>query len=245
MTTRSISGTEVQVLPAAGYPRRFPLEGDRVVLEPVDPKHHAAELYTASHEDDKARRVWTYLPAGPFNDLSELRTWLQNCATALDHVFFALRDKASGRAGGMTSYLDIQPTMGVIEIGYIWFAPFIQRTPQATEAFFLMLCYAFDELGYRRMQWRCNALNETSRKAALRLGFTFEGIFYQHMIVKGRNRDTAWYSIVDHEWPRIKANFRTWLSPENFDQDGNQKQSLRVLNERVIVHSSPSPVLSD
>jgi RimJ/RimL family protein N-acetyltransferase len=130
----------------------------------------------------------------------------------------------------MATYFDIRPAMGSIEIGYIWFAPFLQRTPQATEALFLMLRHALDELKYRRMQWRCNALNEKSRAAALRLGFTFEGIFYQHMVVKGRNRDTAWYSILDHEWPRIRGNFERWLAPENFDERGRQIASLRRLN---------------
>lgn len=228
--TRSISGDEVKDLPSGKYPGGHTLERNLVVLEPLTAERHAAELYAVSHEDDEARRVWTYLPAGPFNDLTEFKAWVASCATASDHVFYALRDRASGRAGGMASYLDIQPKMGVIEIGYIWFAPFFQATRQATEALYLMLRHAFDDLRYRRMQWRCNALNEKSRQAALRLGFTYEGIFYQHMIVKGCNRDTAWYSIMDHEWPRIRTNFETWLSPDNFDEKGQQKQSLRVLN---------------
>jgi RimJ/RimL family protein N-acetyltransferase len=147
-----------------------------------------------------------------------------------DRLYFAFRDKATDRLGGMATYLDIRPNMGAIEVGYIWFAPFLQRTRHATEALFLLLSYAFDELGYRRMQWRCNALNDKSRAAALRLGFAFEGIFYQHMLVKGCNRDTAWYSILDHEWPRIRSNFERWLAPSNFDADGHQHLSLSHLN---------------
>jgi len=159
------------------------------------------------------------------------RQWETRMAKEADRLFFAVRDKHTGRLGGMAMYLDIRPSMGSIEIGYIWFAPFLQRTRQATEALYLMLRYAFDELNYRRMQWRCNALNEKSRVAALRLGFMFEGIFYQHMVVKGHNRDTAWYSILDYEWPRIRSNFEIWLAPSNFDLQGRQISSLRRLNE--------------
>jgi RimJ/RimL family protein N-acetyltransferase len=130
----------------------------------------------------------------------------------------------------MATYFEMRPAMGSIEVGYIWFAPFLQRTVQSTEALFLMLRYAFDELKYRRVQWRCNALNEKSRAAALRLGFTFEGIFYQHMVVKEHNRDTAWYSILDHEWLRIRSNFDRWLAPSNFNDRGRQLLSLTSLN---------------
>ena len=184
----------------------------------------------ASHESDEARRVWAYLPDGPFEDLASFDQWARRMAAEPDRLFFAFRDRHTGRLGGMATYFEIRPTMGSVEIGYIWFAPFLQRTRQATEALFLMLRYAFDELKYRRVQWRCNALNEQSRAAALRLGFTFEGIFYQHMVVKGRNRDTAWYSILDHEWPRIRSNFEHWLAPSNFDAEGRQIASLRRLN---------------
>src|SRR2546428_6637233 len=178
------------------------LEGKLVLLEPLDPIHHSEALYAASHESEAARRIWTYLPDGPFEDLVAFKEWAERMAKEPDRLFFAFRDKQTGRLGGMATYLDIRPAMGSIEIGYIWFAPFLQRTRQATEALFLMLQYAFDALKYRRMQWRCNALNEKSRAAAARLGFAFEGIFYQHMVVKGHNRDTAWFSIMDYEWPR-------------------------------------------
>jgi RimJ/RimL family protein N-acetyltransferase len=228
---RSVSGNKVETPPSGKAPERRILEGRLVVLEPMAPERHAEPLYLASHETAEAREIWSYLPDGPFEDLATFTAWLGAMVVAPDRAVFAFRDKTSGRAGGMATYLDIRPSHGSIEVGYIWFAPFLQRTPQATEALFLMLRYAFDELHYRRMQWRCNALNEKSRAAALRLGLTFEGIFYQHMVVKGSNRDTAWYSILDSEWPRIRANFEAWLARDNFDAQGRQKRSLRALNE--------------
>ncbi|HSD52826.1 MAG TPA: GNAT family protein [Burkholderiales bacterium] len=228
--TRTVSGERVSPLPAGKAPERRRLEGTLLLLEPLDPDRHSESLYAASHESDEASRVWTYLPDGPFEDLASFAQWVRRMAAEPDRLFFAFRDRHTGRLGGMATYIEIRPTMGSIEIGYIWFAPFLQRTRQATEALFLMLAYAFDELKYRRVQWRCNALNEKSRAAASRLGFTFEGVFYQHMVVKGRNRDTAWYSILDHEWPRIRSNFEHWLAPSNFDAEGRQIASLRRLN---------------
>lgn len=228
--TRNISGERVLALPSGSAPERRQLEGTLILLEPLDPDRHSEPLYSASHENDEARRVWTYLPDGPFADIASFDQWLKRMAVEPDRLFFAFRDKHTGRLGGMATYLDIRPAMGSIEIGYIWFAPFLQRTRQATEALFLMLQHAFDALKYRRMQWRCNALNEKSRAAALRLGFTYEGIFYQHMVVKGYNRDTAWYSILDYEWPRIRSNFELWLARSNFDERGHQISSLCHLN---------------
>ncbi len=148
-------------------------------------------------------------------------------------MFFAVRDEGSGRAGGVASYLNIHPQPGTIEIGHIWFGPALQRTPAATEALYLLLHHAFDDLGYRRLEWKCNALNAASRRAAVRLGFAFEGTFYQHQIVKGRNRDTTWFSILDGEWPPIRANFEAWLAPENFDEAGGQRASLGDLNRAL------------
>jgi RimJ/RimL family protein N-acetyltransferase len=229
--SRRISGDEVPVLPSGNAPERRPLDGNLVRLEPLDPDAHGEGLYAASHKDEEAKGVWTYLPDGPFEDLASFKQWVRRMVKEPDRLFYAFRDKQSERLGGMGTYLDIRPAMGSIEIGYIWFAPFLQRTRQATEALFLMLRYAFDELKYRRMQWRCNALNEKSRSAALRLGFTFEGIFYQHMVVKGHNRDTAWYSMLDCEWPRIRGNFEGWLAASNFGPQGRQITSLRRLNE--------------
>jgi RimJ/RimL family protein N-acetyltransferase len=227
---RSISGDRIAQLPSGKAPERRPLEGRLVIAEPVDLEQHAESLYLASHETAEARRIWEYLPDGPFDDFPGFKTWLSAMAGHPDRAVFVFRDRHSDRFAGIATYLDIRPSHGAIEVGYIWFAPFLQRTPAATEALFLMLRHAFDTLGYRRMQWRCNALNQKSRAAALRLGFTYEGIFYRHMVVKGHNRDTAWYSILEEEWPRIRANFETWLAPENFDGEGRQKQSLRTLN---------------
>src|SRR5215475_5075911 len=227
---RAISGERLSAPPSGKAPERRELDGTLVRLEPLNPDRHGKPLYEVSHETDEARRVWTYLPDGPFEDFVSFDQWLRRIGVAPDRLFFAFRDKHTGHLGGMATYLDIRPEMGSIEVGYIWFAPFLQRTRQATEALFLMLSYAFDELKYRRMQWRCNALNEKSRAAALRLGFTFEGIFYQHMVVKACNRNTAWYSILDHEWPRIRCNFQRWLAPSNFDAKGRQLSSLRSLN---------------
>lgn len=231
--TRNVSSEEVAILPSGRAPEKRPLDGALVLLEPLDHLRHSEALYAASHEDEEARRIWTFLPDGPFEDLASFRQWAARMVMEPDRLFFAIRDKRSDRLGGMAMYLDIRPSHGSLEMGYIWFAPFLQRTAQATEALFLMLRYAFDDLQYRRMQWRCNALNDRSRAAALRLGFTFEGIFYQHMVIKGRNRDTAWYSILDHEWPRIRANFDRWLAPANFDTQGRQLSSLRRLNEEA------------
>src|SRR5262245_27459419 len=227
---RSISGERVPTLPSGRVPERRELQGALVQLEPLDPVRHSHELFAVSHETDEARRVWTYLPDGPFDDFASFDQWLRRTVVERDGLCFAFRDKATDRLGGMATYLDIRPSMGAIEVGYIWFAPFLQRTRQATEALFVMFSYAFDELRYRRMQWRCNALNDKCRAAALRLGFTFEGIFYQHMVVKGCNRDTAWYSMLDHEWSRIRSNLERWLAPCNFDADGRQLSSLSHLN---------------
>ena len=230
---RHISGERVATLPSGEAPERRSIEGSLAVVEPLEPERHAEALYAASHETAEAKEVWTFLPDGPFEDLVSFTAWARTMAVAPDRAALTFRDKATGRAAGMGSYLDIRPSHGSIEMGYIWFAPWWQRTPQSTEALFLMLRYAFDDLQYRRMQWRCNALNERSRAAALRLGFTFEGIFYQHMVVKGHNRDTAWYSMLDSEWPRIRANFEAWFAPDNFDAQGRQRRSLRALNETV------------
>jgi RimJ/RimL family protein N-acetyltransferase len=228
--TRSISGEGVSALPSGKAPEHRRLEGALVALEPLAPDQHAKPLYAASHETGEAKRIWDYLPDGPFPDFAAFDQWARGMASAPERLCFAILDKRTGEPGGMASYLDIRPEAGSIEVGYIWFAPSWQRTRQSTEALFLLLSLAFDELGYRRMQWRCNALNERSRAAAARLGFTFEGIFYQHMVVKGRNRDTAWYSILDHEWPRLRRNFERWLAPSNFDAEGRQRSSLGALN---------------
>ena len=154
-------------------------------------------------------------------------------AAGEDPLFFAIRPRASDRVEGVASLMSIEPDHRSIEIGHIWLGPDLQRTPAATEALFLLIAHALDDLGYRRMEWKCNAANAASRAAACRLGFIHEGVFYQHRIVKGMNRDTAWFSILDHEWPALRANFETWLDPANFDEGGQQRQSLGDLNRAL------------
>jgi len=198
-------------------------------LEPLDAARHARDLFEVSHGSEAALRIWDYLPWGPWNSEEEYTTVLRQQSARHDQVYYAIRLSSGGKACGQTSFLDIQPEMGVIEIGSIWFGLTLQRTRSATESLYLMLRYGMDDLGYRRMQWRCNALNKASRAAARRLGFRFEGIFYNHMIFKGRNRDTAWYSILDDEWPEVGKIMEQWLAPSNFDQDGKAKSSLTAL----------------
>jgi RimJ/RimL family protein N-acetyltransferase len=203
-------------------PQKRTIDGNYVRLEPVDPARHAEDLFELSRGSPA---IWTYLGYGPFADLAGFRAWLAERAQQSDPLFVTIVDRQSGRASGMASYLRITPADGVIEIGHIWFVPAIQRTCQATEAIFLLMREAFT-LGYRRLEWKCNALNAASRRAALRFGFTFEGIFRQHMIIKGRNRDTAWFAMMDHEWPAVRAGFESWLAPENFDAAGRQRTKL-------------------
>jgi RimJ/RimL family protein N-acetyltransferase len=207
----------------ARLPQRVPLEGDAVVLEPVDPERHANDLFSAS---EGAPALWDYLAYGPFENQRVFTEWLKERAASDDPLFYAVIDRASRQARGMASLMRIVPEHGVIEIGHIWFAPALQRTRQATEAIYLLARHAFDELGYRRLEWKCDSLNLASRRAAERFGFVFEGVFRQHMVVKDRNRDTAWFSITDADWPSRRAAFEAWLSAENFDPDGRQRRSL-------------------
>ena len=204
------------------------IDGDLVRLEVLEPPRHAASLFTSSHVPG-AESLWEHLPYGPFAGQAEFATWLEQRAASTDPLFFAVVDWESMRALGMASFLRIEPDHGVIEIGHIWFAPELQRTRKATEAIFLLAKTAFDDLGYRRLEWKCDSLNLPSRRAADRFGFNFEGIFRQHMIVKGRNRDTAWFSMTDGEWPLRKAAFEAWLSAENFDETGRQRKALSEL----------------
>ncbi|HET7467679.1 MAG TPA: GNAT family protein [Candidatus Dormibacteraeota bacterium] len=202
-------------------------------LEPLDVERHGSDLQAAQAG---APEIWMYLPDGPFADEAAFRDWLVARAASSDPLFYAIIDRASGRALGMASYLRITPEHGVIEVGYIWYSPALQRTPAATETMYLMARHAFEDLGYRRYEWKCNALNEPSRRAALRLGFTYEGIFRQHMVVKDRNRDTAWYSMLDSEWPVAKAAFEAWLSPDNFDAEGRQLRGLADFRDQPHQH---------
>ena len=207
------SGERVDPLPPGLRPARDVLQGRYALLEPLDPRSHGEALYAASHADEAARRIWDYLPYGPFATEADFLGWLSDQSAAADPLFFAVRGQRTGRAGGMASYLNVHPTQGTIEIGHIWFGPALQRTLAATEAIYLLLRNASYDIGYRRMEWKCNTLNAASRRAAVCLGFTFEGISYQHMIVKSRNRDTACFSILHCESPAIRANFEAWLAP--------------------------------
>ena len=184
---------------------------------------HGADLQEAQ---SGAPEIWKYLPEGPFAGETDFRAWLVARAAAADPLFYAIVDRASGRATGMASFLRITPEHGVIEVGYIWYSLVLQRTPAATETMYLMARHVFEDLGYRRYEWKCNELNAPSRRAALRLGFTYEGVFRQHMVVKDQNRNTAWYSMLDSEWPAAKAAFESWLEPDNFDADGRQLRGL-------------------
>jgi RimJ/RimL family protein N-acetyltransferase len=208
---------------AARLPQRVPLDGATVVLQPIDPERHATDLFSSS---EGAPELWNHLGYGPFANQAEFTSWLNDRAATEDPLFYAIVDRAAGAARGMASFLRMEPQHGVIEIGHIWFAPTLQRTRQATEAIFVLARHAFDDLGYRRLEWKCDSLNAPSRKAAERFGFVFEGVFRQHMVVKGRNRDTAWYSMTDGEWPARRAAFEAWLAPDNFSADGAQRRSL-------------------
>jgi RimJ/RimL family protein N-acetyltransferase len=222
-------GPPVEPLPSGRAPGRAPLQGGYVRLEPVDVPAHAPSLYALSHAPPEDAALWTYLAYGPFADQDAFASWLAERVRSDDPLFFAIIELASGQASGMSSYLNIVPDMGCIEIGHIWFAPPLQKTRGATEAIFLMMRHVFDDLGYRRLEWKCNALNEASMRAARRFGFTYEGTFRQHMVVKGRNRDTAWFAMLDQEWPRTRAAFEHWLASKNFDADGRQRMSLAAL----------------
>jgi RimJ/RimL family protein N-acetyltransferase len=207
------------------YPKREALHGRFVVVRAPDADADAGPLYEVSRDP----AIWRYLPDGPYGSADALRDHLRVAQALDDPLLFTLARLPEGRPQGVATYLRITPQHGTIEIGHIWFGTPLQRTPAATEAIFLLLRHAFDDLGYRRMEWKCNALNEGSRRAAGRFGFRFEGVFRQHMVVKGRNRDTAWYAITDRDWPPVRAGFQAWLAEENFDSDGGQRRTLGEL----------------
>ncbi|MCU0648434.1 MAG: GNAT family N-acetyltransferase [Gemmatimonadaceae bacterium] len=215
-------------------PVRVTLDGRYCRLEPLDVERHAAALFAANALDVDGRN-WTYLFNGPFETFEPYREWVAQAAAGSDPLFFAIVDVRSGEAVGVASYLRIDPANGVIEVGHINYSPRLQRSPAATEAMYLMARHVFD-LGYRRYEWKCNALNAPSRRAAVRYGFSFEGIFRQAVIVKGRNRDTSWYAMLDADWPGIRAAFEQWLAPENFDAAGTQRVALGTLTARYLHH---------
>lgn len=213
-------------------PPREPLQGHWCRLDPLDPARHAAPLFAALAADAEGRG-WTWLPYGPFASLDAYRAWMQRTCTSADPLFLAITPRGATAPEGVASWLRIDPPNGSIEVGHILYAPSLQRTPAATEAMWLMMRRAF-ELGYRRYEWKCNALNAPSRAAAQRLGFSYEGLFRQAAVVKGRNRDTTWYSVLDGEWPALDAAFRRWLDPGNFDAQGRQRVRLSELTGPLL-----------
>jgi RimJ/RimL family protein N-acetyltransferase len=224
----------------APHPQPTVLAGRVVTLRPLDRAAHAEALYRATHGPEKDDQ-WRYMSEGPFSALADFEVFFDKSAGSTNPLFFAIVDNATGAAVGLASYLRIEPRHRVIEVGNIIFTPSLQRSNGATEAMYLMARHAFEDLGYRRYEWKCNALNQPSRRAALRLGFVFEGVFRQHMIIKGRNRDTAWFSMLDSEWPMRRANFERWLAPSNFDSAGRQVLSLSNLNANVAPKTSSAP----
>src|ERR1700686_4512443 len=217
-------------LPVPGWsprplPPRTPMVGRFCTVEPLDRERHAADLFAANAEDREGRN-WAYYPYGPFATLAEYRAWVDGACADPGRLFHAIRDNALGKAVGVAAYINAQPAVGVIEIGSITYSPRLQRRPAATEAMYLMMRRVFDELGYRRYEWKRDSLNLPSRAAAARLGFRYEGLFRQAMITRGNNRDTAWFAIIDREWPVLRAAFEGWLDPGNFDAAGWQLRNL-------------------
>ncbi len=212
-------------------PPRAPMQGRFCRLEPLDADRHAAELYEADRRDVDGRG-WTYMSVGPFASFADFRGWVATATASADPLHHAIIDLATGKAVGSASFMRIDPAPGVIEVGFIKLSPLAQRSTAATEAMALMMARAFDELGYRRYEWKCDDLNAASKAAALRLGFTYEGLFRNATVTKGRSRDTAWFSIIDSEWPALQRAFAAWLAPGNFDAEGQQREGLRVIVER-------------
>jgi RimJ/RimL family protein N-acetyltransferase len=210
----------------ASRPQRVRIEGAFVIIEPLNPAIHGDALWVGAGGVEN-QALWKYMHSGAFPDRAALDLYLQDKAASDDPLYFAIVDSSTGKAAGHASYMRIDPGQRVIEVGAILYAKALQRTRAATEAMYLMARYVFEDLGYRRYEWKCNVLNEPSMRAARRLGFTFEGVFRQHMIVKGRSRDTAWYAMLDREWPSRKKEFERWLASDNFDDAGRQRTRLR------------------
>ena len=218
-------GAAVKPLAHVDVPRQTDYEGKFIILLPINPQADAEELYRCTHGSDEKEQIWAYMSYGPFDNVHSMRRWLEVGAKSKDPLFFTVHHRESKRRVGMVSFLNIICDMRRLELGHIWYSLNAQRSNVNTESVYLMLCEAFDRLKYRRVEWKCDSLNEQSRSAALRLGFQFEGVFRQHMIVKGRNRDTAWYSILDNEWADLKKNMEMWLY-----HNPNQQLSLTTLN---------------
>ena len=225
-------GSPVRGWQACTFPPRSAMSGILCRVEILVPEKHAEELY-AAYVKQRHDQDWTYLPYGPFEHFDDYQSWLTKTCTGDDPLFHTIIETETNKAVGVASFLRIQPGIGVIEVGHIHFSPLLQKTPVATEAMFLMMSRVFDELGYRRYEWKCDALNAPSRKAAERIGFGFEGVFRQATLYKNRNRDTAWFGIIDKDWPILKKSFQTWLKPDNFDTQGRQKKSLQQIRENL------------
>ena len=228
MTSARTVGEKLEWTPAR-RPSRIALEGRYVVVRPVDAARDADHLFAESHPPLADVGLWTYMPTGPYRDAAALRGALEVAGRSEDPFVLTLVPRTGGSPAGVASYMRIAPEHGVIEIGGIWFGASLGRTTAASEAIYLLAAHAFDELGYRRLEWKCDSLNQASRRAAERFGFRFEGVFRQHMVIKGRNRDTAWYAITDAEWPAVGEGFSAWLAPSNFDIDGRQRRTLAEL----------------
>lgn len=221
-------GDPVTPLPAGLTPDGRILNGRYVMLEPLSVSRHGAALFRSFANSDPEGLIWTYLGYGPFEDENTFLTWLRTKEESRDPLFYAYVPRNAGRASGMGSFMRMDGPNGVIEIGHIWFSPTLQNSREGTEVIFLKMQHAFDDLGVRRLEWKCDALNAPSRRAAERLGFSFEGVFRQHMIVKKRNRDTAWYALIDKDWPAVKRAYQSWLAPSNFDDTGRQHTPLHA-----------------
>ena len=221
-------GPIVDPLPSGTTPDRRILNGRWMRLEPLSVAHHGEKLWSAIDGKDPQGDLWTWMAYGPFADEATFLAWLKDREAARDPWFYAFVKRDTGEALGMGAFMRLDAANGAIEIGNIWMAPALQRTRESTEAIYLMMRHAFEDLGVRRLEWKCDALNAPSRKAAERFGFAFEGIFRQHFIIKGRNRDTAWFAMIDKDWPKVRAGFEAWLSEGNFDTEGRQRVGLRV-----------------
>jgi len=234
--SKSEAGARPVGEPVDKVPARLPdtraLFGGSVTIEPVSQARHGSDLWQSFADSDPEGRLWTYMGYGPFAGEAAFQEWLAKCEASPDPRFYAIVPRNSGKPAGMASLMRITPEHGVIEIGNIWFSPSLQQTREATDALFVMMRHALDELGYRRLEWKCDALNAASRRAAERLGFRFEGVFRQATLYKGRNRDTAWYAVIDRDWPGTRDAFEAWLDPGNFDADGRQRGILSTLMAR-------------
>ena len=225
---KRLVGRIVDPLPVGNIPDLRPIHGRWMRMEHVSAAKHAEGLYASFHGKDPENTIWTYLGYGPFASREEFTEWVKTREPIRDPWFYAFVRRDSNKAVGMGSFMRNDAANGVIEIGHIWMSPDLQQTREATEVIYLMMRHCFDDLGVRRLEWKCDSLNAPSRKAADRFGFTYEGTFRQHFIIKGRNRDTAWFAMLDSEWPKVRAAFEAWLKESNFDEKGMQKAKLQV-----------------